>query len=230
MKLNFLTLKRTPIFEQLQLEEALLRTNQENWCIINTDVPPSIVLGVSAKPHLVINPEIFHLRPIPVVRRFSGGGTVYVDENTLFVTFIFNYPSFPQKVLDWSEEFYRPIFSSIPFQLRENDYTVGEKKFGGNAQYFRKERFLHHTSFLFDYQESNMNYLLYPPKTPQYRQGRSHQDFLTKLTHHFESKEAVIDRISNELATHYKISNCTYQEAQSFLQIAHRKTTTLIEL
>ena len=28
--------------------------------------------------------------PVPVIRRFSGGGTVFVDANTLFVTWICN--------------------------------------------------------------------------------------------------------------------------------------------
>ncbi|QLH36644.1 MAG: hypothetical protein HWD61_11315 [Parachlamydiaceae bacterium] len=87
-----------------------------------------------------------------MIRRFTGGGTVYIDENSLMATFICNQsemqiPCFPQHVFHWSERFYRPIFGELEFSLRENDYVIGNKKFGGNAQYMAKGRWLHHTSF-----------------------------------------------------------------------------------
>lgn len=230
MKLNFLKLKNMPIYEQLQLEEALLRADEENWCLLNYGTPPAIVLGVSAKPHLVVNQEIYLAKPVPVIRRFSGGGTVYVDENTVFVTFIFNHSSFPEQVLNWSKEFYQPVFSCLPFYLRENDYTIGEKKCGGNAQYFRKNRFLHHTSFLYDFEATNMSYLLYPPKTPQYRNGRSHLDFLTKLTDHFPNKDAMIEKISTQLQKSYQIELKTFEAAANVLSLDHRKITSLVKI
>eukprot|EP00968_Pinguiococcus_pyrenoidosus_P003776 scaffold251_cov230-Pinguiococcus_pyrenoidosus.AAC.7 len=34
--------------------------------------------------------------------------------------------------------------------LVENDYVVGDRKFGGNAQSITSGRWLHHTSFLFE--------------------------------------------------------------------------------
>jgi lipoate-protein ligase A len=69
------------------------------------------------------------------------------------------------------------------FELRENDYVFGSLKFGGNAQSkvfgacadmrsmaqrryswaaypgIVKDRWLHHTSFLWDFHERNMTYL-----------------------------------------------------------------------
>ncbi|NGX54212.1 MAG: hypothetical protein K1000chlam4_00937, partial [Chlamydiae bacterium] len=47
---SLLHLSGLPIFEQLQLEEALLRADEGNWCLINSGVPPAIVMGISAKP------------------------------------------------------------------------------------------------------------------------------------------------------------------------------------
>ena len=67
------------------------------------------------------------------------------------------------------------------FQLRENDYVLGERKMGGNAQSIGKTGFLHHTSFLWDYQDENMEYLSLPSKRPEYRGDRPHNDFLVKL-------------------------------------------------
>ena len=49
------------------------------------------------------------------------------------------------------------------------DYTYGEQKFGGNAQAITKQRWLHHTSFLWDFDDSNMALLQHPSRVPKYR-------------------------------------------------------------
>jgi lipoate-protein ligase A len=71
--------------------------------------------------------------------------------------------------------------SNLTFQLRENDYVLGDHKMAGNAQSIVKEGWLHHTSFLWDYEEENMNYLTLPSRRPDYRGQRNHDDFLIKL-------------------------------------------------
>ena len=84
-KFKLLHLSGLSIFEQLQLEEALLRADSDNWCIINSGASPAIVLGISAKPEEHLDLKLVRQDNIPVIKRFSGGGTVYVDPNTLFV-------------------------------------------------------------------------------------------------------------------------------------------------
>lgn len=49
------------------------------------------------------------------------------------------------------------------------DYTVGSKKIGGNAQCIAKGRFVHHTSFLWDFAIANMKLLKLPNNRPKYR-------------------------------------------------------------
>jgi lipoate-protein ligase A len=49
------------------------------------------------------------------------------------------------------------------------DYVFGDRKFGGNAQSIIKNRWIHHTSFLWDYDVRNMAYLKLPSRVPQYR-------------------------------------------------------------
>ena len=79
------------------------------------------------------------------------------------------------------------------FSLQEDDYvltldTTGEtRKMGGNAQAITgKQGWLHHTSFLWDYEDFNMEcYLKLPEKRPDYRVDRSHKDFLVKLHEHY---------------------------------------------
>lgn len=105
--------------------------------------------------------------------------------------------SYPKAVMQWSRDFYRPIFSPYgDFNLREHgeelcrsfayetylaqekeklkgnctvDYVFGELKFGGNAQAITKQRWLHHTSFLWTFEPERMSLLKHPVKTPAYR-------------------------------------------------------------
>lgn len=227
---NLLVLKNMPILEQLRLEEALLRTDEENWCLINHGSNPSIVMGISGKPELLINKRLFKENPVPLIRRFSGGGTVCVDPNTCFVTWIcnsscLNVPPFPHKVFLWSENFYKSALGHLPYQLLENDYVLGDKKIGGNAQYMCKNRWLHHTSFLWDYDKSFMDYLLKPPKMPGYRKERDHHTFLCKLKDFFSSQKDFTDNILEALKSFFHIKETNLEFAKQKLTLPHRKAT-----
>jgi lipoate-protein ligase A len=210
--LQFLHLKGVPILEQLQLEERLLQLDDRNWCLINEGSTPAIVMGISGKPELLIDQEKLKKEPLPLIKRFSGGGTVVVDQDTLFVTFIFQkerlpFPAYPEPILRWTETLYKEVFPSSEFALRENDYILGERKCGGNAQYIKKTRWLHHTSFLWNYEKTRMEYLLHPPKTPQYRAGRTHEEFLCTLSPHFPSKAAFFDSLKTHLSRQFKLKD-----------------------
>ena len=76
----------TPILTQLRLEEALLRHTSDNWCVMaEASGPPSIVLGISGKPAKMCNLDLVARDRVPLIRRFTGGGTVVVGDGTLFV-------------------------------------------------------------------------------------------------------------------------------------------------
>lgn len=223
--------KDTSIYEQLLIEEALLRYDDRNFCIVSEGSKEAIVMGISGKVDELVDREKANKIQLPIIRRFSGGGTVVVDDNTLFVTFIFQksahpFPAFPEKIMQWSETIYQPIFSSHPFALKENDYVVGEKKMGGNAQYIKKDRFLHHTSFLWDFSMSHMDTLLHPKKTPTYRQSRSHGEFLCKLKDILPTKESLFQKLKKELASRYTL--IPIEESSLLLPTDRRISTTIL--
>lgn len=175
---------------------------------------------------------------ILVLRRYTGGGTVIVDHNSVFTSWIMNVSTFVRSDTLWSylikpvclqlvigckhvpvsardhgvvgnhvqtrvrrlpgpclggqgttPRFWRKIvpwlrYSPPPpsqFILREHDYVIGDKKIAGNAQTITKDRWVHHTSFLWDYDNHNMSYLSIPKKRPEYRANRDHNDFLRRL-------------------------------------------------
>lgn len=221
------------VFDQLQLEEALLRSDDRNWCIINHGTPSAIVMGISGKKDLLVNSHRINSSPVPIIRRFSGGGTVFVDESTYLITWICNsactsVECSPGHVHEWTKLFYQKALPEIDLQLRENDYVINDRKFGGNAQYFRKDRWLHHSSLLWDYNPQNMDYLLMPPKMPQYRLQREHDHFLCRLKNFFSEKKDFENSIQSALQKSFAIKTVQFEEVSSLLNKDHRKATQII--
>lgn len=230
--MQLLRLHNTPILEQLQIEEALLRADTGDWCLINSGSPPAIVMGISGIPEKLLHVEKVKKDRIPLIKRYSGGGTVFVDPETIFVTFICNTSTFeevapnPKAIMQWSEGVYKPFFPN--FSLRENDYVFGERKFGGNAQYIQKGRWLHHTSFLWNFDPKNMEYLRLPEKRPTYRGERSHADFLCTLSSAFSGKEQCLSALEGHLRTTLSLKDGTWNP--DLLHLPHRKSTVSISL
>lgn len=231
-KFHLLSLTHYPIYDQLLLEEALLRTSHENWCLINRGTPSAVVMGISGKKEELINPILSTQYNIPLIKRFSGGGTVLVDEGTLFISFIaekqiLSFPAYPERIMKWSEEIYAPVFANKEFSLKENDYVLGNRKCGGNAQYIKKDRWLHHTSFLWNYCPQKMQVLLHPKKTPPYRQERPHAEFLCTLSEHFATQEQFIAQFIDALEKRYCIQNVNLVEAQKCIKETRQGTCIL---
>lgn len=231
--MRILRLKSYPIYEQLLLEEMLLRSASGNWCIINEGSSPAIVMGISGKKEELVDTQKVSQDGIPVIKRFSGGGTVIVDENTLFITFIcekqlHSFPAYPEPIMKWTEGIYQAVFEHPHFKLQENDYVFGERKCGGNAQYIKKDRWLHHTSFLWDYKQENMQYLLHPKKAPSYRAGRSHDDFLCRLADFFPDREVLIERLIAEMEKRFGVQSTSLEEVLLSSRAETRQSTVFV--
>lgn len=211
--LHMIHLEKTSIFKQLLLEEALLRDDDRSFVIINSGAPRAIVMGLSGQTEILLDLPKIQTDKIPIIQRFSGGGTVIIDEQTLFISFIFaksllDIAPFPESILKWSANLYKEAWNIPEFQLQENDYAIRDKKCAGNAQYIRKTRWLHHTSFLWDYQKEHMKYLLLPPKQPLYRKNRSHEEFLCRLADYGFTLENRIEQLKKMLAQRFSLKPC----------------------
>eukprot|EP00948_MAST-09A_sp_MAST-9A-sp1_P002375 g2375.t1 len=248
--LNVLKLdpNESTVIDMLNIEEKLFRLTPSiggNWVILCPGaVPSSIVMGISARQNELLVKPLVVKDDIPVIKRFTGGGTVFVDENTVFISFILNEgvplqgkgssekgPSqsnsalikepvklYPRDIMDWTSTIYSDVFNDsnilnrkkAKFELLEHDYiirapqskTAEIRKFGGNAQSITKGRFVHHTSFLWNFEESNMKYLQNPSKAPEYRKKRNHGEFLTTLktnVNEHVTKEVFFDQVVQSL-------------------------------
>ena len=232
-KLHIIELpKETPILEQLQLEEALLRSDHRSICIINYGSPRAIVMGISGQPELLLNLSKVEREHLPVIKRFSGGGTVIVDRNTLFISFIIAKEDlpvvpFPEPILRWSSDLYASAWGIEGFHLRENDYCIGDRKCGGNAQYIRKGRWMHHTSFLWDYETENMEALLLPAIRPAYRENRPHEEFLCKLKDYGSDPKTRVAQLREAIVKQLYIEDFDRSELEDK---PHRKATRVMSL
>jgi lipoate-protein ligase A len=109
------------------------------------------------------------------------------------------------------------------FRLRENDYVLNDRKVGGNAQSIVSGGFLHHTSFLWDWDDTNMDYLTLPSKRPEYRGDRNHDEFLVRLKETYgkgSTKHSLFLHMKNALSTSFQLEEVTLQDV---LEIANIK-------
>jgi hypothetical protein len=116
--------------------------------------------------------------------------------------------------------------------LRENDYVVGERKVGGNAQSISKNRWLHHTSFLWEFRPEMMRYLKHPAKTPAYREGRQHLDFLAPLSAVLPSRDTLPSRVEPALrAMGLEAASASLEEAEAAVfGLQHHRATAVVDL
>jgi lipoate-protein ligase A len=117
--IKYVNLKGIHIFDQLRYEEILYRHSKSNWFLWNYGpVQPAIVLGYSGKILELVNVNEARRDQIPLIRRYTGGGTVIVDQSTLFSSFIMNSadagtPPYPRNIMTWSEGVYGPVFNRL---------------------------------------------------------------------------------------------------------------------
>ncbi|KAL1360839.1 hypothetical protein HN51_006223 [Arachis hypogaea] len=219
--MNLVRLRGFPILQQLHLEERMLRTSSANWCIINDGTTfPTVVMGLSGKVPELVEAKSVLRDHIPVIRRFTGGGTVIVDQGTIFVTLICNKDDvsdvqpFPRPIMSWSGQLYDEVFKGFAdFHLRENDYVFGDRKFGGNAQSITKHRWVHHTSFLWNYEVKNMSYLKLPAKAPKYRLTRDHTDFVCSMKEYLPRSEFV-ERTIKAIGAQFSVKSINLESTE----------------
>lgn len=127
---------------------------------------------------------------IPVLRRCSGGGTVLQGPGCLNYSLILRQDNFSSDQVQVAFDFvlaqHRRCLEALavgPVLAQGlSDLTLGGRKFSGNAQYRKRNYVLVHGTFLLHFDLSRIGkYLPMPAKQPDYRQERSHGDFLVNL-------------------------------------------------
>ncbi|MEJ8766486.1 lipoate--protein ligase [Oceanobacillus sp. HCA-5259] len=112
---------------------------------------PSIIIGRNQNTIEEINTDYVEANNIKVVRRLSGGGAVYHDEENLNFSFITkddgesfqNFQKFTQPIVDALNE------RGVPAELQgRNDIAVEGRKISGNAMFSTRGRMFSHGTLM----------------------------------------------------------------------------------
>lgn len=150
--INIINYSTDPYFN-LALEEYFLKHQDLNDdVLILWQNEPTIVVGKNQNTYEELNFDYVDKNSIKVVRRMSGGGAVYHDLGNLNYTIIKNDGQLSKNDFSF---FALPVITCLKklgvaaiFDGR-NDILIEGKKFSGNAQYFYKDKILHHGTLLF---------------------------------------------------------------------------------
>lgn len=144
------TTSHDPFFNQA-FEDYVFRTFREDEVLLLWRNRPAVVVGCYQNICREVHVRALLEQNIPVVRRMSGGGTVYHDLGNLNYTLITGQSG----ALDY-DRCLAPVLRAlnalgVPAQKsRTCDMTVDGKKISGSAQKIANGRVLHHGTLLFD--------------------------------------------------------------------------------
>lgn len=143
--------------------EEYLLTNFEEEVFMLWINKPAILIGRNQNTISEINSDYVESNNIDIVRRLSGGGAVFNDLGNINFTFItYNNISKTPKTNGF-ERFATPVIHALKSLDIEaeftgrNDITIDNKKISGNAQYFHKDKLLHHGTLLYDCNIDNLS-------------------------------------------------------------------------
>jgi len=193
MRLLDLTLP-TPA-ENLALDEALLldaeqSVQPEELLRIWESAEPMVVLGRSSQAELEVDLAECRRLQVPVLRRTSGGAAIAAGPGCLMYAVVLSFELRPElRSVDAAHGFVletilaglRPLAAGARRQ-GTSDLVIAGRKFSGNSLRLKRRHLLYHGTLLYDLPAALIARLLrQPPRQPEYRQDRSHGDFITNL-------------------------------------------------
>lgn len=126
---------------------------------------PSVIVGKHQNTFAEINHQFVNEKGIKVVRRISGGGTVYHDHGNL--NFTFTSRAEHNQLVDFNK--YNRVIVSVLGKLGidvltgpRNSLYIGGKKISGNAEHVYKDKVLHHGTLLFNSNIENLQNAIKP--------------------------------------------------------------------
>ncbi len=150
----------------LAAEEVLFSDKQEDLLFLYVN-EPSVILGSNQVLRNEVNTEFCKQNNIQIMRRMSGGGTVYHDLGNLNYSFITNSR---EGKLVLNADFLLPVVAilkalNIPSEIgeRKDLWLPGGYKISGTASHIGKKRELHHGTLLYDANLDNLTKCLTVP-------------------------------------------------------------------
>jgi lipoate-protein ligase A len=150
---------QTDPYFNLAAEEYLLKSVNED-CFMLWRNEPCIIVGKHQNALAEINYPLVRSKNIPVIRRITGGGTVFHDPGNINFTFIARGEQ--EKMVDF-RRFTNPIIEvlksfGLPAVFEgKNDIRIRGMKVSGNAEHVYKNKVLHHGTLLYNARLNELN-------------------------------------------------------------------------
>lgn len=182
------------VAENLALDEALLadvELNSQAACLRFWQ--PSrltVVLGRSNHPDAEVQLARCIEDGIPVLRRATGGGAVLVGPGCLCYSLVLPITDQHRSlgISRVTAELMRRTAEGLSAVRPDvnvrgtSDLAWNQLKFSGNAQRWLRQSLIHHGTLLVDFEIALLDrYLRHPTREPDYRQSRTHGEFVMNL-------------------------------------------------
>ncbi len=154
-KLILINSNSLDVYKNFEKERELLKMCDDDTFVLRFwRNSPCVVIGKFQKEEYEVNIDYIKSKNIPIIRRFTGGGTVYHDEGTLNITFCKskNFYLFSKYFYEEGRGITEIILESIKsFGINarigvRNSIFVEEKKILGSAMAIKGNIFLYHAS------------------------------------------------------------------------------------
>ncbi len=195
-------------------EEHFLKNYDED-IIMFWQSSPSVIIGKHQNTMAESNINFITKNNIPVIRRISGGGTVYHDEGNINYTIITSSKN-REKLVDFVN-FTKPIIGFLEtLGLKavyegKNNLTIEGKKFSGNSAHVFKTRILNHGTILFntnlDNLEAAINHSNYKIKDKSVRSIRANVANILPRLPQVISIDVFMEKLINYFKTHFNIKS-----------------------
>jgi lipoate---protein ligase len=217
------------------VEEYFMKNTKEE-CFILWRNEPCVFIGKNQNAMAEINIDFVKENKVRVNRRYSGGGAVFHDLGNINFTFLTN--KIENAGIDF-KKFTLPIINSLrelninaEFSGR-NDITIDGKKFSGNAQYYWKDRVLHHGTLLFSGNLTNLSAALNPkPIKFEDKSVKSVASRVTNISEHLPEPMTVLE-FRDFLQSHFmklnnigKVYEMSEDEIKAIQKLVDEKYTT----
>ena len=185
------------IFKHINLDEDILLLWQNE---------PAVIVGRNQNIFGEVNLTYCEVNQIPIIRRVSGGGTVYHDLGNLNYTIITkhyqdvisNYDYFTSTII----AFLNQLGVDATFSGK-SDIKIDGKKISGNAQMYHQNRMLHHGTILFNTDLNKLNKVIKQITPDMQTVGvPSNRSMVTNVIDYLEPKQT-IESFKQQLLLHY---------------------------
>lgn len=186
--ITFQNLSLDPFYNQA-FEEVIFETVFDDDVFLLWRNHPAVVVGCYQNICREVNIRALQKEQIPVIRRMTGGGTVYHDLGNVNYTLILQNQSGIDYDLCLSLVIH--ALNAIGIPARKNrtcDIAIGDGKISGSAQRIARGRLLHHGTLLFQSDLSRLDQITTHHKNDHFKTKGTLSDIctVTNISEHIE--------------------------------------------